>query len=167
MKLWIDQRFSKVTLDRFIEIYFSEDFNNKVAPVSNLKSRKLVEEKVSPEGNRERRVRMEPAVPLPKAFDRLLGDDKRITYDEVSTYEASKHECRFRIDSKANERVKFEGIIRFVADGDGVRRIIDGVIEVKAPLGLGGMIEKFIETETQKGYEKIAKFLQRYIDEHP
>jgi hypothetical protein len=164
MKLAIDQRFARVTLERFIDVYFSEDFNNAVAAVSGLKSRRLVDETIAADGSRERRVRMEPAVPLPKPIEKLIGDE-RISYDEVSSYDAARKECRFRIDSKANERVRFEGTIRFIADGDGVRRVIDGVIEVRAPLGLGGMIERFIESETQKGYAKIAAFLQRYLDE--
>jgi hypothetical protein len=172
VRLFIDQRFARVTVERFAEIYLSEAFNEAVAPVSGLKSRRLVEEKRAPDGSRERRVRMQPAVTLPgpiqKLADGIAGrSGAGITYDEVSTFDPEKNEVRFRIDSRANDRVRFEGTIRFVADGDGVRRTIDGIIEVKAPLGLGGLIERFIEAETKKGYEKIALFLQRWVDEHP
>lgn len=175
MKLFIDQRFARVTVERFAEIYLSEEFNLAVAPVSGLRSRRLVEEKVLADGRRERRVRMEPAVSLPSPVQKLVDTLARgegveggpvIRYDEVSVWDPVRSEVRFRIDSKANDRVSFEGTIRFIADGDGVRRVIDGVVEVKAPLGLGGLIERFIEAETQKGYQKIAAFLQRWIDEH-
>lgn len=171
MKLHIDQRFARVTVARFAEIYLSEEFNLAVAPVSGLRSRRLVEEKLHGDGSRERRVRMEPAVSLPGPVQKLVdnlagGGGTVISYDEVSTWDPARAEVRFRIDSKANDRVGFAGTIRFVAEGDGVRRVIDGVIDVKAPLGLGGLIERFIEAETRKGYEKIAAFLQRWIDEH-
>jgi hypothetical protein len=171
VKLHIDQRFTGVTPARFLEIYLSEDFNNQVAPISGLKTRKLVDEKSNADGTRERRVRMEPAVTLPgpiqKVVDGLAGGSGAvISYDEVSIVDTAKGEVRFRIDSRANDRAKFEGTIRIIPDGDGVRRVIDGVIEVKAPLGLGGLIERFIESETKKGYEKIAAFMQRYIHEH-
>lgn len=170
MKLSIDQRFARVTVERFAEVYLSEAFNEEVAPLSGLKSRRLVEEKFFDDGRRKRRVRMEPALSLPgpiqKIVDGIAGSSgASISYDEVSTYDPARHEIQFRIDSKANDRVRFEGTIRLVAEGDGVRRVIDGVIEVKAPLGLGSMIERFIESETQKGYVKIAAFLQRWLDE--
>ncbi len=168
MKLHVDTRFERVTLPRFLEIYFSEEFNNAVGAVSGLKSRTLVEETVKDDGARERRVRMEPAVTLPgpiqKLADRLAGDKAVITYDEVSSYDPAARTCRYFIDSRIKDKARVEGTIRFLEEGDGVRRVIDGLIEVKAPLGVGGLIERFIESETQKGYLKIGAFLQDWID---
>ena len=57
--------------------------------------------------------------------------------------------------------------IRFVAEDTGVRRLIDSAIEVKAPFGVGTVIERFIEVEVGKGYAKIQPFLQSYLDRHP
>lgn len=169
MRLAVDTRFQRVTLEKFVEIYYSEPFNEAVATVSGLKSRKLVEERVDDAGIRHRRVRMEPAVTLPGPVqalaDKLAGGKAAITYDEVTEYDTAKHTARFRMDHKAMDRVRFEGTIRFLVDGDGVRRVIDGVVEVKAPL-VGGIVERFIESETQKGYVKIAAFLQKWLDEH-
>lgn len=165
MRLIVDQRFARVTLERFIAVYFSEDFNNAVASVSGLRSRRLVEEKVGDGGSRQRRVRMQPDIKLPAALARLAPVEQ-IAYDEVSTYDPQSQTVTYRIDSAANDRVKVEGTIRFLSDGDGVRRTIDGVIEVRAPMMLGPVVEKFIEAETQKGYVKIAAFLQRWLDEH-
>lgn len=164
MRLVVDQRFARVTLARFVACYLSEEFNEAVARVSGLKSRRLVDEKVGSDGRRDRRVRMQPDVKLPAAIERLAPIDK-ITYDEVSSYDPATHSMRYQIDSAANDRVKVAGMIRFIEDGDGVRRTIDGVIEVNAPLGLGGVIERFIEAETQKGYAKIGAFLQQFLDE--
>ena len=163
MKLLVDTLFKNVTLDRFVDVYFSEDFNNRVAAVSGLKSRKLVEEKIHPDGSRDRRVRMEPNVTLPAAIQKWVGNET-ITYDEVSHYDAAKKTVTYRIDSKANDRVKVNGVITFLAEGSGVRRKIDGNIEVKV-FGVGAVIEKFVEGEVQKGYERLGVFLQQVLDE--
>ena len=100
---------------------------------------------------------------LPGPIQKLVGNEP-ITYDEVSHFDATKKTVTYRIDSKANDRIKVSGSISFVAEGSGVRRKIDGVIEVKV-FGVGGVIEKFVEGETQKGYAKIAVFLQSVLDE--
>ena len=165
MKLLVDTLFKNVTIERFIEVYFSEDFNNRVAAVSGLKSRDLVDETIHPDGSRDRRVRLRPNITLPMIIRKWATEDQ-IQYDEVAHFDAKKLEATYQIDSKANDRVKVGGVIRFLATGSGVRRLIDGVIEIKAPFGVGGVIEKFIEGETQKGYAKIATFLQGYLDEH-
>ena len=163
MKLHIDQSFSAVTLERFVEVYFSEDFNNAVAPVSGLRSRQLVEEKIDTDGVRHRRVRMRPKVTLPGALKKFVSEEQ-IHYDEVSTYDPIRHEVRFHIDSAGKDRVSVGGTIRFIATGEGVRRIIDYDIDVKAPFGVGLIVEKFIEAEVQKGYGRLATFLQDYLD---
>lgn len=163
MKMVVDTVFQNVTVERFVEVYFSEDFNNRVAAVAGLKTRDLVEEALHPDGSRDRRVRLHPNVTLPSVIKKWASEDQ-IHYDEISHYDAGKHEASYRIDSKANDRVKVGGVIRFLPAGTGVRRLIEGTIEIKAPFGVGALIEKFIEGETQKGYAKIAVFLQGYLD---
>jgi len=171
MRLFISQRFARVTLERFLDIYFSEDFNLAVAPISGLKTRTLVDEKVLEGGRRQRRVRMQPAVTLPAPITKIMGAlpggrGAIVQYDEVSTFDPSRNEVTFRMEHAAQQHLRFEGTIRFSPEGDGVRRTIDGLIEVRVPLGLGAVIERFIEAETQKGYARIEAFLQQWIDTH-
>jgi len=166
VKFHVDHRFERVTLDRFIAVYFSEHFNNEVAAISGLRTRTLVEEVVDDTGARKRRVRMHPDVKLPAPIKRFASEEQ-IHYDEVSSYDPVRREVKFRVDSKANDRVRFEGVIRFVAEGSGVRRLIDSEIEVKVPFGVGSIIERFIDVEVGKGYAKIQPFLQGYLDRHP
>lgn len=166
MNFHVDHRFERCTLERFIAVYFSEHFNTEVAAISGLRTRTLVEEVIEADGRRRRRVRMHPNVTLPAAIKRFASEDQ-IHYDEVSSYDPARHEVRFKIDSKANDRIRFEGTIRFVAEGSGVRRIIDSEIDVNVPFGLGSVIERFIDAEVQKGYAKIQPFLQSYLDRHP
>ncbi len=166
MKFHIDHRFENCSLERFVATYFSEDFNNKVAKISGLRTRDLVEERTDADGRRHRRVRMHPQVTLPAAIKRWASEDQ-IHYDEVAVFDPKTNVVTYRIDSKANDRVRFEGTIRFVSDGSAVRRIIDSEVEIKAPFGVGTLIEKFIEGEVQKGYEKIKPFLQGYLNDNP
>lgn len=165
MKLFVDTLFKNVTLDRFIEVYFSEDFNNQVAVQSGLKSRVLVEEKIHPDGSRDRRVRMHPSVTLPGVIQKVVGKQE-IYYDEVAHYDAVKKAVTYRVDSRANDRVNVAGTITFKAEGSGVRRVIDGDIDIRAPFGVGSIIEKFVTAEVEKGYAKIAVFLQKFLDDH-
>ena len=164
MKLQVDQRFARVSIERFVESYFSEDFNAAVAALAGLKSRTLIDERLRDDGGRERRVRMEPAIALPPPIARLIGT-QAISYDEVSDYDPLRQVVRFHVESRAQERVRFAGSIRLVVDGDGVRRFIDAELTVKAPLGLGAVIERFVIAETDKGYRRIGEFLQRWLDE--
>jgi hypothetical protein len=165
MRLSVDHAFTDVTVERFLDVYFSEDFNNRVAATSGLKSRVLVEEKIHPDGARDRRVRMHPDVTVPSSLQKFVRAEQ-IHYDEVSRFDPARCEITWRIDSAANDRVQVAGVIRIVPHGTGVRRIIDGVVEVKAPFGVGAIVERFIEVEVQKGYDRLRTFLQRYLDEH-
>ncbi len=165
MKLHVDQRFARVTLERFVATYFSEELNDAVAAVSGLKSRTLVEERVDADGTRLRRVRMTPSARIPPPIDRLVGTEA-ITWDEVQRYDPTAHVVRFHVESPAQERVRMAGEIRFVADGDGVRRVIDAELTIAAPLGLGALVERFVIGETDRGYRRMGEFLQRWLDEH-
>ncbi len=165
MKLHVDQRFARVSLERFCATYFSEDFNDAVAAVSGLKSRKLVEERVEPDGTRVRRVRMTPSARIPPPIDRLVGR-AAVTWDEVQRYQPLAHELHFHVESPANDRVHMTGLIRFLADGDGVRRTIDAELRINAPLGLGVIVERFVVAESERGYRRMGEFLQRWLDEH-
>lgn len=165
MKLHVDQRFERVTLERFVASYFSEDFNDAAAAVSGLRSRKLVEELIEPDGTRVRRVRMEPSARIPPPIDRLVGRT-HVTWDEVQRYQPATHRLHFHVESSAQQRVRVEGVIRFVAEGSGVRRIIDAELTIRAPLGLGGIVERFVVAETDRGYRRMGELLQRWLDEH-
>jgi hypothetical protein len=165
MKYVIDQSFRCSSRARFEEVYFSEEFNDAVAPVVGLKKRELVAKTTRDDGRVERRVRMEPTVQLPAAVKRLVGD-KVITYDEVSVFDEAAHEVEYFVDHAVRDRVEVRGTIRFVDDGGGrVRRVIDGEVEAHV-LGLSRVIEKLIQREVKRSYERIAEFMQRYLDDN-
>jgi hypothetical protein len=165
VRFHIDHAFTNVTAERFLEVYFSEDFNNRVAPVSGLKTRTLVEETVHAGGARDRRVRMHPDVDVPAALRRFVRAEQ-IHYDEVSHFDPANNEIRYRIDSRANDRVTVSGVIRVVPEASGVRRLIDTEVAINAPFGVGAVVERFVEAEVTKGYAKLQPFLQQYLDDH-
>lgn len=163
MKFRIDQPFTGVPLDRFVEIYFSEAFNEAVAPVSGMKERRLVHEERRADGTLFRRVRLVPAVPIPKVLESVIAG-RQVAYDEVCIYDPRAHEARYHIEHKAGDRLRVQGIIRFQEREGAVHRVVDGEVEVRI-FGLGTVVERFVESEVRKGYDKIAAFLQRYIDD--
>lgn len=166
MKLFIDQLFPGTNLEHFEETYFSEEFNTAIAQEIGLKERKLVEKRTDDDGKVHRRVRMIPAIELPGPIRKIVGD-KEISYDEVSVFDPKNHSVRYQIESAAQDRVSVGGEIRFTAESSGgVRRVIDGEIIVKV-FGLGTVIERFIESETQKSYARISDFMQTWLKEHP
>jgi len=158
----IDTKFENITLDAFAEVYFSEDVNAKAATALKLKERTLVDKIDNDDGTVTRRVKMAPAVDLPKAVHKLIGGAP-IEYFEVSTYDPKTHKSKYVVESAADEVLQVQGVISFIADGTGVRRRIDGTVDAKV-FGLGGIIEKFIDKEVNKSYAKVAEIIQAEID---
>lgn len=164
MKYQIDQSFRCASVERFIDVYFSEGFNNAVSPHIGLKRRELVEQKQLEDGRIERRVRMEPTVQLPPALKKIVGN-KVISYDEVSTFDPASNKADYWVDSAIKDRLEVKGTVEFLPDGDGrVRRVIHAEVNARV-IGLRGIIEKLIRREVESSYQKIAAFMQRYLDE--
>lgn len=160
----IDQTFTGCSVEEFAAVYFSEDFNTAVAPIAGMKERTLEEMTVLDDGREVRRVKMVPSVNLPKPVQKLTGGAD-IVYYEVSTYDPKTKTVLYEIDSEAKDTIDVRGKISFLPDNGGVRRLIEGTVKVSI-FGLGGIIEKLIENEVKKGYDKIAAFMQTYIDAH-
>lgn len=162
VEIRVDQLFTGTDLARFVEIYFSEPFNEAVAAHIGLRERTLVESQRLPDGQLRRRVRMVPPVRLPPLLVGRLGRGG-LFYDEVSVYDPARAVLRYRVESALQERVAVKGVISFVPHPEGVRRIIEGQVRVSLP-GLSGRVERLVEREVNRGYERIAAFLQAWID---
>ena len=160
----IDQTFRGCNVEEFAAIYFSEDFNTQVAPHVGMKERTLVELRTLDDGSEVRRVKMVPSVNLPKPVLALTGGAD-IVYYEVSTYNPKTQTVAYNIDSDANDTIDVRGKISFLKAPTGTRRLIEGTVKVSI-FGLGGIIEKVIENEVKKGYDKIGAYMQTYIDEN-
>lgn len=162
----VEHRFERVSVERFVDVYYSDAFNRAVAPLAGMAERVPVLEEVQPDGRILRRVRMVPDVRLPGPVQKLL-QGARVEYFERSLYDPQTHEAEYEIESEAGDHVQVKGKISFVDDGQGgVRRIIAGGVKVKA-FGLGGLIERLIAREVESRYTRIQAFTQKWIDEHP
>jgi hypothetical protein len=165
VKWRVDNTFVRTSLADFERVYFSAAFNDACVDAVGLAERRIVEDRVDDRGNRKRRTQLVPRVNLPANIAKYVMPEQ-IRYDEVSDFDAAQHLIRFRIDSKATERVRVSGTIRFTTPTPtSVRRELDGVIEVDAPFGVGLMVERFIEAEVQKSYAKLTAFCQQYLDD--
>jgi hypothetical protein len=164
MKWRVDHTFTGVTLADYEEVYFSAAFNDACVDAIGLASRIITVDRVQDNGDRQRRTKLTPRVALPASIAKFIRLDQ-LHYDEVADFTAADHTLRFRIDSAANERVVISGTIRFIAvTNTSVRRLLEGIIEVNAPFGVGAMVETFIEAEVQKSYQKLSDFCQLYLD---
>jgi hypothetical protein len=164
VKVTVDERFTKVTLDRFMSTFFDDEVMDDAAPITGIKSRTVVVDRQAGEDVRERRVRMRPAMSLPGPL-RAFASDEQLVYDEVSSYDARAHKLRFYVDSVACDRLRYGGVMSFIPDGDGVRLHIDAVLQVDAPF-VGGLVESLVQGGVKDGWHKLAGFLQARLDKN-
>lgn len=161
----VRHRFTGCTVEEFVDVYFSEAFNEAVAPHAGLKSRELVEERTDDAGLITRRTKMVPAVNVPRAIKAVMGG-RDPEYVEVSVYDPEKHQASYRVESAADGFIDVGGTISFREVPGGVERVIDGFVDAKVP-GLSFLIERLIRTEVEKRYNGIVKFTQDYLDAQP
>lgn len=163
MKVTVQHRFHGVDVERFVDAYYSADFNRAVAASASLKVRELTSTRTLDDGTIERRVRMVPDVELPAPVRALVAGD--IEFYEVSVYDPRTKSARYHVESAAGDAVVVRGDVRFEKTGDDVLRTIDGEVVVKV-FGLGGIIERLIASEVKGRYDRIQAFTQRWLDDH-
>jgi len=163
MNIKVAHHYRNVDRARFAEVYFSDAYNQAIAPLAGLKTRRAVEERTLENGKVWRRVLMVPDIELPGPVRKLIGD-AAIEYCEVSTYDPDVGEAEYHVESEAGETVDVRGVIRFLEENEGVTREIDGTVHVKL-FGVGKLIEGLISREIARRYDAIHAFTQRYLDE--
>jgi hypothetical protein len=162
MHVTTEHRFKNVTVDRFVEVYYSKAFNHAVAPSAALKVRDLVHEESLASGRILRRVRMVPDIELPGPVAALVNGP--IEFFEVSEYDPTTKSAAYHVDSAARDRIVVQGAVTFEQAGDDVIRRIDGDVHVKM-FGVGNIIERLIANEVKGRYDRIQAFTQRYLDD--
>ena len=162
VRLVVDQRIERTDVDRFVTMFFSEQFNNEVGPIMGIKSRKLMSETARDDGTRKRVTRMYPTVELPPPLKFLQGDQE-LRYDEVAFFDPDAKRIRFFVDHAVCDQVKYAGTIAFIPDGDGVRMRIEAALKIDAPF-VGGIIEEIVKQQVNDGWKRYRDFAQRYVD---
>ena len=162
MRFKADHTFRGIDLPAYEKLYFDEPFNIELCKATRL-DRSLVKletagakltraVKVSPEGR---------DIPGPVAA--VLGGSK-FEYTEYMDYELGKYQGRWRTEPFVlRDKILSSGTVAFSAVPGGVRRLVEGDIQVKI-FGVGGLIERFVVGDVEKSYAKAAEFTQKWID---
>ncbi|MFN3202614.1 MAG: DUF2505 domain-containing protein [Bradymonadia bacterium] len=114
------------------------------------------------DGTISRSIRVIPALDLPKAARKVMGD--RISYIEQGTFDPVDQRWRFALTpSKLAEKIKVSGEFWSTPDGDeGLNRHCKTDISVKI-FGVGGVVEKAVEKAFRESYQKAAAFTAEWL----
>jgi len=162
MKLDLHIRTRNVDYDRYVDVYFSEEFNRSILAVAGLRDRVLEEQTTLPDGRERRRVRMVPEVALPGPIKKLAAGAE-ISYHEITVYDPNARSARFDVETPAGDLIRVGGEVRIAVDGSGIHLHFVGDVKVKI-FGIGKLIERFIVSDVKKRYDKVEAALQRYLD---
>lgn len=162
MKFKCDHRFRNITLAQYEALYFDEAFNEALCKSVNLQRTVLKLDRSPQRIHREVKVSPDRDVPAPVA--KIIGSSKLEYTEHVDYTFGSFHGTWVTISSVLTDKVDTRGTMAFSADGTGVRRVIDGDINVKI-FAVGGIIEKFIVADVEKSFENAAAFTQKWIDD--
>ena len=163
MDFVIDMLTRRVTYARFRHVYYSEPFHQRLAPAIQLKERSVRERLTLPDGKERISVYIAPRVELPSVMAKLV-DGYAIGYEETTLFDPEARFADVRIQTPGGNLLQIAAQTRFTETEEGVRTRIDLSVRAKL-LGVGGIAERFVASETRKRYEVVEQFLQRYIDE--
>lgn len=117
-----------------------------------------------PNGVRRRKLFLEPQGSAPAFIHKLVGDS--IGYYEEGTFDPHRRIWSYRITlNKLADKARIAG--EFWVEPRGpkqVERICDVDVNIDI-FGVGGMVERFIESQTRANYEKATEFTNAWIRE--
>ncbi|MFN7699286.1 MAG: DUF2505 domain-containing protein [Deltaproteobacteria bacterium] len=148
------------------KIFFYGDYNRGLY-VEALQFRKweLVELTGEPGGARTRKQNLEPKSDAPAVVQKLVGGS--ISYVEQGRFDPASRIWTYDITlSKLADKVRIGGKFWVEPRGDKrIERICEVDISVNI-FGVGGIVEKFVESETRDSYEKATVFTNDWIKKH-
>ena len=152
--------------EQFWKVFFDKDFNNRLFLEGLGFPQYEIVEQTETDGAIRRTVRGRPKMNLPRPLMKLLGD--LFAYTEDGSFDPKTQVWSFKMTpSTLAGRLLNEGTTRVEAiDDKKCRRIADLVCEAKV-FGLGGLLEKTSEAEMTKGWNYSAKFMNRWLADHP
>jgi hypothetical protein len=162
MELVIDQRFRGATLAQFVELYFSDEFNDAICPAVGVRSRTLLLRQSQPDGTLQLRTRVVPCVHLPPPLCHWAGR-LPIEYQEVSRYDPQRYRLDYAIEHAAQHVLEVKGCIDFAAVPDGVRQRIQVGVTVRLP-AVRPLVERIIADELRRAFGRKAELMQQRFD---
>lgn len=140
------------------EMFFDPEYNRRVYREGlEFEIFELLEQ-TEQDGIIERKIRVMPKLDAPRPIRKLIGD--ALTYEEHGRFDGVRWESRV-VPSRLADRVKPQ-LIQWVepAGDDRCVRYVAFDIEVRI-LGLGKLMEKFLERTYRENYTKAAQWTNR------
>jgi hypothetical protein len=162
MKFSIEHTFQGVSLPDYEKLYFDEAFQLAICEAVKLKRTVLKVDRT--ESHINRHVRVEPSREIPAPIAKVLGGEG-FHYVEELEYDLGKYRGRWRIVSgMLPDKVSVSGTLELALTSSGVKRTVAGEIKVSV-FGIGGIIEKFVVTDIEKGYADAAAFTVKWLQQ--
>ena len=165
MNLILDQRFCRTTVEQFVALYFSDEFNDAICPAIGVRSRTLLLREPHPDGTLRLRTRVAPCVHLPPPLCHWVGR-LPIEYEEVSRYDPRQLRLDYVIEHAARHVLEVQGSICFAALPDGVQQRVEVAVTVRLP-AVRPMVERIIGDELRRSFERKAELMQQRFDGAP
>jgi len=153
------------TPERFWQLFFDRDFNEKLFAALEFPEWKLLDQR-DEEKEIVRIVKATPKMEAPGPVAKVLGSS--FGYTEESRFDKATKTQRFVIKpTTMADKLRNEGTVRCEPVGEGrCRRVVEVLAEAKI-FGVGGMIESSLEKSFRTGWQKSADFINRWVKEHP
>jgi hypothetical protein len=108
----------------------------------------------------DRTLRVQPKMSLPSAVEKILGPS--FAYDEIGSLDRASSTWSWRMKSPLGDKLETRGTIRIEAEGSGVRRTDEVVLDARV-FGLGSLIESSAEKELRAAWEREFSFWRREL----
>jgi hypothetical protein len=148
--------------EKFWEVFFDKEFNEKLYLGQLGFSKYLITESRETDTQTHRKVEAVPKIDLPGPVAKLLGPG--FSYREEGVFEKGTKRWSWKIiPSQMADKLVNTGNVRVEKVGDSkVRRVAELTIEAKV-FGLGGLIESSTEKQFRDGWDKSAVFMNKWL----
>jgi hypothetical protein len=153
-----------VDLERYWrDVFFNPEYNRRLyTEALAFKRYEVLSQATHPDGSVTRTVRLDPPFEPPGPAKRIFTEG--LGYTETGRFDANQKRWTYamtprvlpdKISSRGSAWAEPRGTSR-------IERIVEVEVTVKV-LGLGGVIESFVERMTRESYEKATKFTADYL----
>lgn len=148
------------------QLFFDRDFNDALYLEGlGFEAVSVESETTTPDGDRDRVLKVTPRLAMPGPVKKLLGD--RFSYHEHGHFEAARRAHTARIVlSRLADKVKIAHTMWLEPDASGgSTRKVTADVEVSI-FGVGRVFEKFAEKSVRESYDKAAAFTNAWWAKH-
>ena len=152
------------SVDRFWEVFFDQEFNQKLfLDHLGFPEYEVIKQETKDDGTVERIIRGRPQMNVPKPVAKALGD--KFGYEESGKKEGDVWKWSMKTNT-LTDKLHTKGSVRCekISD-DKCRRVAEIEMEAKV-FGIGKLIEQSTEKEMREGWDKSAAFMNKWLAEH-